>query len=206
MKSRSAATNTSACKNGVATKTAAPIWILLPSRCAPASKPTIAAAVSVIQTKTPRGTLKSHLLPPSLLTSHGKDTTTRSDTNSATSSTPHRLLAKWCSCSALRLCLAARCFGALTRSSGKLGTTSCATVVFLRHCLYSSAIIDSTTTRRAEGYSTGRPRSRVAPSLPEPQRTLPGRQRLQEDVQPQRQEFPIRVDGENGNLRGSPFR
>jgi hypothetical protein len=40
-----------------------------------------------------------------------------------------------------------------------------------------------------------------APSFPEPQRTLPGCQRIQKDVQPQRHEFPIRVHRENGDLR-----
>src|SRR6202051_2316979 len=44
------------------------------------------------------------------------------------------------------------------------------------------------------------------PSFLDPQRTLPGCQRLQEDVQPQRQEFPIRVNGENGDLCRRPFR
>jgi FixJ family two-component response regulator len=39
-----------------------------------------------------------------------------------------------------------------------------------------------------------------------PQWTLPGCQRIQEDVQPQRQEFPIRVDGKHGDLGGSPLR
>ncbi len=41
----------------------------------------------------------------------------------------------------------------------------------------------------------------VCASFLDPQRTLPGCQRLQEDVQPQRQEFPIRVHRENGDLR-----
>jgi hypothetical protein len=44
------------------------------------------------------------------------------------------------------------------------------------------------------------------PSFFDPQRTLPGCQRIQKDVQPQRQEFPIRVNGENGDLRGRPLR
>jgi hypothetical protein len=38
-------------------------------------------------------------------------------------------------------------------------------------------------------------------SILDPQWTLPGCQRIQEDVQPQRQEFPIRINGENGDLR-----
>jgi hypothetical protein len=50
------------------------------------------------------------------------------------------------------------------------------------------------------------PNIRLGPSFPEPQRTLPGRQSLQEDLQPQRQEFPIRVHREYGDLRGRPLR
>jgi hypothetical protein len=45
-----------------------------------------------------------------------------------------------------------------------------------------------------------------SPSFPEPQRALPGCQSLQEDVQPQRPEFSIRVHREKGDLRGSPLR
>src|SRR5690349_4443902 len=39
-----------------------------------------------------------------------------------------------CSCSALRLCLAARCFNALTRSSDRLRTTSCAMLTLHSLC------------------------------------------------------------------------
>jgi hypothetical protein len=47
----------------------------------------------------------------------------------------------------------------------------------------------------------------LRPALfPDPQRTLPGRQRLQENTQPRRQEFPTRVDSENRDVGGSPLR
>jgi hypothetical protein len=50
------------------------------------------------------------------------------------------------------------------------------------------------------------PRGMAASAFLDPQWTLPRGQRIQEDMQPQRQEFAIRVNGENGNLRRSPLR
>jgi hypothetical protein len=65
----------------------------------------------------------------------------------------------------------------------------------------SMADVWAACTSRQATWSKRAPQTGCCPSFPEPQRTLPGCQSLQEDLQSQRQEFPIRVHRENGDLR-----